>query len=156
MRKNPWPTAIIAYFALFISAMVYWIAFAVRNDHELVRPDYYEQELRFQEEIDQANRGVGVAVRVEHDPARQTVTVHLPVKPDGGVVQFYRPSHSSLDQTVPLSLVEGKQVIDVRAFRPGLWRLRLIWSAGGATHLRGATLALGRPPSGDENRAEKL
>src|SRR5947207_839195 len=55
-RRNPWPIAIIAYFAVFISFIVTFIVWASHQRVDLVRADYYEAEIKFQQQIDRVER----------------------------------------------------------------------------------------------------
>jgi hypothetical protein len=132
MKRNPWPYAIVAYFVIFITAMTIWIVFAVRNDQQLVRKDYYEQELKFQKDIDGQNRAANVNVFVNYDAAKQTVTVTLPGAAATGSIYFYRPSNAKLDCEFTLALKNGAQPIDVANFQSGLWKIRLHWTANSA------------------------
>ena len=89
MKHNPWPFAIIAYFVLFITAMISSIVFAVRNDQELVRKDYYEQELKFQNEIDSSTRAAAVPFRMDYQPAGQKLDIALPPDSRNAAVHFF-------------------------------------------------------------------
>jgi hypothetical protein len=132
MKRNPWPYAIILYFVVFIAALATWIVFAVHQDQELVRKDYYEQELKYQSEIERSARGNAANVRVSYDPSTQTLALALPRESSAGKLFFYRPSDSKLDREIPLRLSDGGQTLDVREFQSGLWKLHVTWSAGGA------------------------
>ncbi|HUS37671.1 MAG TPA: FixH family protein [Verrucomicrobiae bacterium] len=131
MKRNPWPYAIGLYFVLFISAMTMWIIFAVRNDHQLVRKDYYEQELKYQSELDSFERAAVVNIQIAYQPETRLLTFTFQQEATG-TIHFYRPSNVRSDRQVPLALQNGVQTIDVRAFDPGLWQVRLHWSANGA------------------------
>lgn len=140
MKRNPWPYAIVLYFIVFISGLAAWIIFAVRNDHELVRKDYYEQELKFQSELNGVARAAATGVNVSYNSAKQILTVSLPVDNPTGRLKFYRPSNAHLDQEIPLALKDGVQSIDVRSFESGLWKIRLTWTANGAEYQHDKTL----------------
>lgn len=140
MKRNPWPYAIIAYFVVFIAAIAVWIAFAVRHDHELVRKDYYEQEIKFQTEIDGRSRAATVDVEVSYDSTKQLVTVALPAQPSSGSIYFYRPSDAKADREIMLALKNGAQTIDVRGFESGLWQVRVNWMNDGAEYRHNCTL----------------
>ena len=43
---NPWPYAVIGFFVVFISLIVIFIVFSLGQEIQLVRPDYYEEEIR--------------------------------------------------------------------------------------------------------------
>src|ERR1043166_2848691 len=45
--RNPWPTAIIGYFVVFISFLIGFVAFASRQKVDLVQKDYYAEEILF-------------------------------------------------------------------------------------------------------------
>lgn len=138
MKRNPWPYAIAAYFVLFIAAMTSWIVFALRNDQELVRKDYYEQEIKYQGELESLNRASEASVQISHDAARKSLTVTLPSDATGTIL-FYRPSDSKLDHKIILS---SQNSIDLRELAGGLWKVRLSWTAGGAEYRRDQTLVL--------------
>ena len=131
MKRNLWPYAIVLYFVVFITGMAAWIGFAVRNDHQLVRKDYYEQELKYQNELESFGRAAAGAVVVAYEPKTHLVTIQLP-SDAAGTIYFYRPSDLKLDRQVPLSTREGIQQINVGEFDPGLWKVRLTWTANGA------------------------
>ena len=142
MKRNPWPYAIIAYFVLFITVMAAWIAFAVRNDDELVRADYYEHELKFQSEIDRASRGLAANVKLDYNSAAQSIVVTLPPEAAIGSLFFYRPSDSKLDREISLKLSQGEQTLDTRQLQPGLWKVRLTWTTDGVEFRHDQTLVL--------------
>lgn len=142
MRRNLWPYAIILYFVVFISAMASWIVFATRNDQELVRKDYYEQELKYQGELERTTRGSVSNVRLEYEPMTKMVRIALPANAETGTIYFYRPSSAQLDRELPLALRDGAQKIDVSGFAEGLWKVRLAWRAGGVEFRRDESIVL--------------
>jgi hypothetical protein len=135
---NPWPWALIAFFVFFVSLVAAFITFAVRQDMDLVREDYYEQEVRYQEQIDRMNRTLpfGNEVAVVYDPAVQAIDIRLPSRHAHehltGRIQFYRPSDASLDHDVPLLVgADGRQRIAAGALAGGLWNLQVFWEVNG-------------------------
>lgn len=140
MKTNPWPYAIALYFAIFISAIAVWITFAVRHDDQLVRKDYYEQELKFQTDIDGQSRGAGADVKVLYDSAKQLVTIAIPGPVASGSIYFYRPSDAKADREITLALKDGAQKLNVRDFENGLWKVRIIWIRDGVEYRHNATL----------------
>src|SRR5688572_10145882 len=118
MKRNYWPYAIIGYFVIFITGVVTWVSFAMRHDDQLVRPDYYEHEIKYQNQIDRLARTTPGQASVTYEPRTQTVSVQLPshLKPHEvqGSIHLYRPSDARLDQKFPLALTEaGTQKLDV-------------------------------------------
>ncbi len=149
-RWNIWPAAIVAYFIVFISALVIWVAFAMRNDMELVRKDYYEDEIRFQDQIDRVRRTAPIRhqVAIDYDFARHFITLKFPVAHLGpnltGTIHLYRPSDASLDQKIELApKPDGTQQIDTKSLQPGLWKVRFSWYADGASYYAEQSLLIG-------------
>jgi len=136
--RNPWPIAIILFFVVFISSMAAWITIALRNDMDLVRKDYYEQEILFQKQIDRAQRTASVAGSTKLDFDTVTSRLSLQLPPDhalggaSGKVHLYRPSDAKLDREFPLAVSNsGAHYFDLSMLAPGLWKVQVQWQANG-------------------------
>jgi hypothetical protein len=135
---NPWPVAIIAVFAVFIAGTAGLIVMACAHRTDLVSRDYYEQELRFQGQLERVERTrrLQPPVAVAYDPARRQLRLSLP--PDHarrdarGRIRFYRASAAALDREVNLALdADGRQAVDVADLRRGAWKVRVSWTVEG-------------------------
>jgi len=136
--RSLWPYFIIAYFVIFGSALATWIIYAFHEDMDLVRNDYYQEEILYQQQLDRLNRTqpFRAEVRITHDKSLQAITITLPAAHTQhlvmGCIQLYRPSDAKLDRSVPLSVdSSGTQRIDAKRLRPGFWKVRVTWTAGG-------------------------
>ena len=132
--RNLWPLGIIVTFGLFFAGMASVIVIAATHRDSMVNANYYEQELKFQGQIDAAARGQNSGATI--DLANDTVTVTLPagqLSPKlSGTLQLYRPSAPELDRDFPLALkADGTQTLDVSQLAAGLWRVRVKWNTGG-------------------------
>lgn len=130
--------AIIIYFAFFITGLVSFGIWAVRQNVELVRPDYYAEEILFQNQLDSIGRTRPFLgqLAVDYRAAQQTIQIQLPPaharQTLTGRVKFYRPSDAHLDRELPLQPDgRGAQQFDARPLQPGLWKVRLLWNSGG-------------------------
>ena len=149
IRSNPWPYAVIGWMLLFGTGMAAWVVVAVRNDPELVRPDYYEQEIAYQKQIDRLSRTAAVRgeVSVAYDIAKSQVALRIPAqhladKPTG-TIHFYRPSNAKSDFTLPLSVdATGAQTIPTTKLQSGLWKVRVSWTSGGQEFFHDQSLVL--------------
>ncbi len=137
-KWNPWPTGIVAFFVVFIGFIAAFITFASRQPAELVRPDYYAEELQYQQQIDRLNRtrAIRTEVGVAYEHAGHCIEIVLPaehaLQPTSGTIQLYRPSDSRLDRKVKLEVNHrGVQRMDARALSPGLWRVKVQWVSDG-------------------------
>lgn len=129
MKLNPWPVSITLFIAAVIGAVVAFGVYASRNKTDLVAPDYYDQEIRYQQHIDGTRRALrldsGPVIKVEGRKLNIAVPNYASAT---GMVMFYRPSDSALDQTFPLALGgDGQQTMDISALASGPWRFRVTW-----------------------------
>jgi len=135
--RNLWPTAIAVFFALAITFIISFIAFAVRQREDLVSADYYEREVRYQSQLDSMNRSHAVATKtvVTFEPTGPTIIITLPEAQTPGVtgsIHLYRPSDARLDRELPLTLAaDGTQRLDAKNMAEGLWKVRVKWNANG-------------------------
>lgn len=153
-KFNPWPFAIIAYFAVFIAGIVGFVIFATRQKMDLVRADYYDEEIRFQEQIDRANRtkSLNAPIAIRYDASRSTLFLSLPTTPaqrvTKGRVQLYRPSDARLDLATQLTLGDdGVQQLDAKKLKPGLWKVRVLWELDGQEYFFDKSIVIPPHPS---------
>ncbi|WP_205503368.1 FixH family protein [Rufibacter psychrotolerans] len=133
-----WPRLIIAafvFFALFIGNMVRQ---AMNSDVNLVSKDYYQQELAYQQHMNQvkATQALEAQVLLTHAQAAEQFSIVFPAGVKAaevkGQVNFFRPSDAKQDFTLDLALNEdGQQHIRTAALAKGLWRVQLNWKQAG-------------------------
>jgi len=147
-HRSLWPIAIASFFGVAIIGIAVFIAWAVRQNMDLVREDYYAEEIRFQRQIDRQQRTqtLGAKANISYTAARQVVVVSLPRHATGhyaGWIHFYRPSDAALDKNVKLSLdAAGVQTVNVEAFQNGLWKVRVHWKVNGEEFYADESLVL--------------
>lgn len=134
---NPWPASIVATFVVFVSATIALVVVSGKDRVDLVAPDYYEQEIRYQTRIDQLRRTepFAAATSASFDPALGRIAVHIPAHHAAagatGDIQLYRPDHAGADRQVALAADgNGTQVIPASDLKPGLWKARIRWKVG--------------------------
>jgi hypothetical protein len=134
-RWNLWPISIISFFTIAIIGCGAFITFCSRHPADLISANYYEEEVRYQGQIDRQQHalGRGQLASVSYEPASRQITVSVPVnsvrtKPSGKI-QLYRPSAMDLDRELKLQLSsDGTQAIDAGTLLPGLWKVRVTWT----------------------------
>lgn len=118
-------------FALLIATMV---SLTARENIDLVTPDYYEQELKFQERIDAVDRTNLLKEQLTWELKENSLHLHFPQefygKAVSGTVYFFRPSDKRLDVTVAVpELEQGKTTIPLHALRKGMYKMQVSWQA---------------------------
>ena len=134
--RNLWPLGIIVALAVFIIGTVGLIVMACSQRVDLVSPDYYERELKFQGQIDRVERTHHAASQgsVAYDAAGKCITFSLPADQVSlavwGSIELYRPSAAGMDHAVSLKPdAKGIQRLDASGLAPGLWRVRVSWTS---------------------------
>ena len=105
--KFNWGAGVAAAYIVFAVATSGFVAFAMHRPVSLVRPDYYAESLRADEQLAaRANaRQLGSAASIStqgHDTVRLTVPRGTQTAPTG-TVTFYRASDPAADQTFTFS-----------------------------------------------------
>ena len=138
-QRTLWPYAVIAAFVLFAGFIGYMVQRAFHTDVDLVSPDYYKQEIAYQQRMESVARAAALPapVRIDYDRAAQRLTLQLPPalagQPVRGTLHFFRPSNQKLDFKLPFEPVgnSAQQQLNMSRLQPGHWRLRLDFEAGG-------------------------
>jgi hypothetical protein len=117
-----------------------------------VADNYYEQELRYQSQIDGMRnaRSETEQATVAYDPRNKEIVVSIPSPSTtvarSGMVQLYRPSSLKLDRQYELQTdSRGLQRIDAAALAPGLWKVRVSWRIQDRDYLIDQRLVIGQP-----------
>lgn len=130
--KWNWGTKIFLTYGLFVVFMLGMVYLCMQQDFDLVTPDYYAQELKYQEVIDgqQNLKALGKPVSIEQ--AGQLLSVALPQQHiDGkGQVMFYRPDNSALDFTIPLG-AETTVMLAMDRLKKGMYKVKTSWTHEG-------------------------
>jgi len=153
-NRTLWPLGIILTLVVFIAGTVGLIVMACSQRVELVSPDYYEQELKFQGQIDRVARTRGAAdqASVTYDAAGKCISVSLPAdqarREVTGSIKLYRPSDTGMDRLVKLEPdANGTQRLDASGLAPGLWRVRVSWTAAKQNYYLEQKVVVGSKPS---------
>ena len=134
--RNLWPLGIFTVFGLFFAGMASVVLIAATHREHLVNDNYYEQELKFQGQIDSVERAKKSGATIAYDAANRAIVIALPAaqlaQKLSGTVELYRPAEPKLDQGFPLEpRADGTQTLNVSRLAAGLWLVRIKWNAGG-------------------------
>jgi nitrogen fixation protein FixH len=137
--RNFWPLGIIAAFVVFFAGITTVVVIAVTHRDSLVSANYYEQELKFQDQIDNSDRAKNSGARLMFDAAAGHLAVSLPVaqlaRDFSGTISLYRPSEPNLDREFQLEpRADGTQLLDISRLAAGNWSVRLAWRTGGENY----------------------
>ena len=152
--RNLWPLGIVLTLVVFVLGTVSLIVMACSQGTDLVSPDYYEKELRFQGQIDRVERTRNAASQasVAYDAAGKCITVSLPTdqlrRGVTGHIELYRPSTAGMDRAIDLQPdPNGVQRLDAADLAPGLWKVRVSWTTGGQEYFLDQKVVVSSKPS---------
>lgn len=136
--KSPWPLGITLALLTFAGGLLALIIIAVSSNSDLVVENYYEEEIRYNQQLDRLARTerVADAIEIRHDARLGVVILTFPQAHTGqdlsGEVHLYRPSSAGMDRKLPLEMnPAGMQVISVADLAPGLWQVKIQWTVAG-------------------------
>ncbi|AUD04266.1 FixH family protein [Spirosoma pollinicola] len=114
-------------FAGFIGTMVYKMT---RQSVDLVRDDYYQTEMTYQQQIDrEINARQKSPVNMTYQADKNQFAIELPATLRKGDIHFYRPSNLKLDFSIPLDASQvGTKVVSTAKLARGRWLVKLNWS----------------------------
>ena len=137
MKKLNWGWGIFfvcTAFILFISALVYR---ASKEKIEFVTDNYYDKELKFQEQINHMQNASELPenIRVMADQPRGAISISYPASIDwksvSGQITFFKPDNSGLDFVVRASSDENHaQQVPMKDMKKGWWEVKINWAAG--------------------------
>lgn len=138
MKPPSWGRGLFVFVALFIAALVAFVLLTLRNRFDLVAPDYYDQEIRYQDRIDALQRTQTIAREpvLRYNAATRALELVFPHPgPLTGTLTLYRPSDKSLDRTLALQPDDaGRQRVDLADLAPGPWRIQAAWTKDGVSY----------------------
>ena len=131
--KINWGTGIalsIIFFTLISLAFIY---FAFNQEVNLVRDDYYEAELEYNEKMETLNRTANLKDNVRVSLDNKNLSIQFPQEFDWekikGKVLLYRPSDRRLDRSYDIDLDSTYiQLIKKDLLSPGMWKVQINWS----------------------------
>ncbi|HMP89246.1 MAG TPA: FixH family protein [Kiritimatiellia bacterium] len=143
--KNPWPIALTTLIVCAFSASTWVAVTMIRQKVDLVIPDYYEQDLRHSERMAQEIRARELAQPLAVRPNFQDrhITLDFPDPSAEGTIQLYRPSDSSMDQSLAIEADKhGQQLVSLSGLASGLWRINVAWRQSGEDYYHSEPLVI--------------
>ena len=127
MNFGKWIVVAFVCFALYIAVLV---AVCVRQDVNLVSKDYYRDELKYQQKLDQINN----ANHLDHLPTLIIENGQVKISfgenqhVQNGKLKIERPSNEKLDRSFSLSPNQATQEFNIGNWAPGLYRASVSWT----------------------------
>jgi hypothetical protein len=135
MKNFHYGHGVMVAMAAFILIMAHFMVRAINNQEELVAQDYYAQELRYQQRIEQLERTMALG-RTTVEARKGELVITLPTtvhqRAVSGELYLMRTNNARLDHraTVQAS-AEGRVVVDTSTLPPGAYLMQFDWAVDG-------------------------
>lgn len=132
-----WGTKIAIVYLLFVAGILFLVMQSSRQKIDLVTPDYYEQEIKYQERIDQSKRADALTGKLTVDRSGDSLTLRFPEelaeKAIRGDVWIYNPADESLDVKTSFETRNGQHllVLPANRNRKGMFIVKTGWTCEG-------------------------
>lgn len=125
MKWN-WGKGIAASFTVFCGLMIFMVIQSFQTDFHLVSEHYYQEELKYQDRIDEISRRMndGHSVKAEFDDEMMTIDLSAD-SPVRGEIHLYRPDNAAFDYKVsfdqPTIKISGRELVHGRYIAKVSW-----------------------------------
>ena len=132
-KKTFWPWGITIVFSLFVLVMLSVLLISTTLNNDLVTENYYQQEIGYQQHIDQINRTKQLVSKLKFitdDP--QTLLLQFPKLGNSisGTILFFRPDDRKKDFKTAIKInSEARQIIYLKNLIKGNWKVKVFWTA---------------------------
>lgn len=134
-----WGYKIAIFYGGFVIVVLASVFFAMSQKVDLVTDNYYEKELKYQEQINKSQRTKALKEKTSIEVSPSGIKLKFPILPDKNTrndyILLYRPSDPSKDIKLNISTDSfGFQYIPAEKISRGFWKVKLSWTSGGSEY----------------------
>jgi hypothetical protein len=133
-KKSRWGIGIAVVYGVFMLAVIAVVIASRFQQADLVSHDYYDKEIKYQDQIDKVKRTQAGGYQLAIELAKGSDALQLRF-PEGlasgkisGNLKLFRPSNASLDRNFVLASENAApQEIACGKLARGLWKIQVDW-----------------------------
>lgn len=130
-----WGYKILGVYLAFVVGIATMVYKSSTQKIDLVTPDYYAKELKYQERIDAVKRTQALTSKTKFEVINSQLLVTLPPEFSGrnvsGSILLYCPADNSRDIKKDFSSGNGSASINVPGAAKGAYQLQVSWTSEG-------------------------
>ena len=130
-----WGYKILFVYIAFVAAMLFLVFKASFQKDDLVTEDYYAQELKYQQKIDQMERTNALSAQLQYVYSNGSLKINFPKDFNGkaltGNIVLYCPSDEKKDIRQDFSIQNNTLSVPVPVNYKGAFELHINWQSGG-------------------------
>ena len=132
--KINWGVGITISIIVFTIISLWFAYFAFNQDVNLVRDDYYEAELKFNNKMEAIKRTNLLTEKLNINLRTNDIKIIFPKDFIGtsiiGNILLYRPSNREFDVSLPIQVDSmNHQSIETQNLIKGMWKIQVEWEA---------------------------
>jgi hypothetical protein len=136
--KFNWGYKIVLVYCVFVAGILYLVVQSSRQQMDLVTDDYYAQEIKYQEKIDQSKRVSALSEPIRFQLTEAGIEVNFPKEFDRkniiGNALLYYPANEKKDVSASINTTQGKIEISIPDKRSGMHILKINWEVEGVSY----------------------
>ena len=127
-----WGVKITLLYSGFVLLIVTMVSMSMSQKVDLVSKDYYEQELQFQDKINQMDRTKALSEQLSWQVQNDELVLDFPDQFKGqqtsGKIFFFRPSDAGLDKNIKIQAdTLNTKGISIKSLKKGLFKMQVNW-----------------------------
>lgn len=135
--KISWGYKIAGAYLLFVTGILFLVFKANQEKYDLVTNNYYEEELKYQNVIEQKQRTDNLSSPPQFSYTEGQLSIYFPPEFSGKVIQgeiyLYCPSNAQKDLRQSFTSSDNQYSLVLPDNVAGLYDIKLTWQAGGQT-----------------------
>lgn len=144
--KMSWGARIAILYLGFVALIAILVTNSMRQDFDLVSPDYYQKELKYQDVIDASKNQAALSAPVQIQATEAVVSLQFPAefkdKIVAGTVQFYSPVNAALDKSFDISMAGNSMNIERTLLHSAAYKVKINWQCEGKDYYQESEINL--------------
>lgn len=136
--KFNWGYKIAAIYLVFVAGILFLVVKSSRQQMDLVTTDYYAEEIKYQEKIDQTNRAKKLSEPVRISLKEDGLQIFFPKDFQGktisGTALLYYPADEKKDIETRIQTNQNQLYVTIPDKRSGMHMLKLNWEVDGVSY----------------------
>jgi nitrogen fixation protein FixH len=127
-----WGHAVIIYFSMFVLFILFMVYQASQHTFDLVSENYYDEEIAYQNTIDEQHRANELPTQASLSIADNVLSVRIPseVAAESGEIYLFSPVATKRDKRYALNTdATGLQMLDFSKLEKGIYDVQLRWKS---------------------------
>lgn len=128
-----WGYKILFVYIFFVAGIIVLVAKSSMQNQDLVTKDYYEQELKYQDKIDQTERANALSSLVKYEVREHDIMINFPQEMKNtdlkAHILLYCTADKNKDIEKNISTRDGIILMPFAAGNKGLHELKISWTA---------------------------